>query len=104
MARLSRYAVPGQPHHVIQRGNNRSAILRVAQDYQFIVPVSRLLPPRMDARGGHCGFKDILARLVLMLSSLRLGAPDVCLRLGCESRNVPFGVNDLSSDLWCSES
>ena len=35
MARLSRYSVPGQPQHVIQRGNNRSAIFKAEQDYQF---------------------------------------------------------------------
>ncbi len=35
MARLSRYTVPGQPQHVIQRGNNRSAIFKAEQDYQF---------------------------------------------------------------------
>ena len=28
MARLPRYAMPGQPQHVIQRGNNRSTIFR----------------------------------------------------------------------------
>ena len=35
MARLSRYSVPGQPQHVIQRGNNHSAIFGVEQDYQL---------------------------------------------------------------------
>lgn len=35
MARLPRYAVPGQPQHVIQRGNNRSVLFAAAKDYQF---------------------------------------------------------------------
>ena len=35
MARLSRYSVPGQPQHVIQRGNNRGAIFKAEQDYRF---------------------------------------------------------------------
>ncbi len=34
MARLSRYVLPGQPQHVIQRGNNRSAIFACHADYR----------------------------------------------------------------------
>lgn len=33
MARLPRYVAPGQPQHVIQRGNNRSAIFADARDH-----------------------------------------------------------------------
>jgi REP element-mobilizing transposase RayT len=33
MARLSRYFLPDQPLHVIQRGNNRGAIFFAAEDY-----------------------------------------------------------------------
>ena len=33
MPRLPRYVIPGQPQHVIQRGNNRSVIF--AADYRF---------------------------------------------------------------------
>lgn len=35
MARLPRYTVPGQPQHVIQRGNNRAALFGDAADYRF---------------------------------------------------------------------
>jgi putative transposase len=35
MARLPRFVIPGQPQHVIQRGNDRQAIFRVEQDYSF---------------------------------------------------------------------
>ena len=35
MARLPRYIIPGQPQHVIQRGNNRQAIFAAEADYQF---------------------------------------------------------------------
>jgi len=35
MARLPRYVLPGQPQHVIQRGNNRSALFADEPDYQF---------------------------------------------------------------------
>ena len=35
MARLPRYVVPGQPQHVIQRGNNRQAIFGAEKDYRF---------------------------------------------------------------------
>jgi len=34
MARLGRYFLPGQPLHVIQRGNNRQAIFFDAADYR----------------------------------------------------------------------
>jgi len=37
MARLSRLALPGYPHHVIQRGNNRAAIVSTPADYQFLL-------------------------------------------------------------------
>lgn len=33
MARLPRLVVPGQPHHVIQRGNDRQPIFHDEQDY-----------------------------------------------------------------------
>lgn len=35
MARLPRYVMPGQPQHIIQRGNNRQAIFAADADYQF---------------------------------------------------------------------
>ena len=35
MARLSRYVLPGQPQHIIQRGNNRQVIFHSDADFQF---------------------------------------------------------------------
>ena len=35
MVRLPRYTLPGQPQHVIQRGNNRSALFESSADYEF---------------------------------------------------------------------
>lgn len=35
MARLPRYVIPGQPQHVILRGNNRAPIFWVESDYSF---------------------------------------------------------------------
>jgi putative transposase len=35
MARLPRYVMPGQPHHIIQRGNNGQIIFAADADYQF---------------------------------------------------------------------
>lgn len=35
MARLPRYVIPGQPQHIIQRGNNRQAIFAADADYRF---------------------------------------------------------------------
>ncbi|MCP4283107.1 MAG: transposase [Gammaproteobacteria bacterium] len=35
MARLPRYLIPGQPQHIIQRGNNRQVIFAADADYQF---------------------------------------------------------------------
>lgn len=37
MARLPRYGLPGQPQHVIQRGNNRSPIFVAPEDYLFFL-------------------------------------------------------------------
>jgi putative transposase len=35
MARLPRYVIPGQPQHIIQRGNNRQVIFAADADYQL---------------------------------------------------------------------
>lgn len=35
MARLPRYVIPGQPQHIIQRGNNRQVIFAAEADFQF---------------------------------------------------------------------
>ena len=35
MARLPRYVIPGQPQHVIQRGNNRMDVFRSDEDHRF---------------------------------------------------------------------
>lgn len=37
MARLPRLTLPGYPHHVIQRGNNRQAIFSSSVDYQTLL-------------------------------------------------------------------
>jgi putative transposase len=37
MARLPRLTVPGYPHHIIQRGNNRQAIFGEAADYELLL-------------------------------------------------------------------
>ena len=37
MARLPRLTVPGYPHHIIQRGNNRQAIFSSVADYQVLL-------------------------------------------------------------------
>ena len=35
MARQPRFVLPGQPQHIIQRGNNRQAIFCGQADYEF---------------------------------------------------------------------
>ncbi|WP_332775025.1 REP-associated tyrosine transposase [Polaromonas sp.] len=37
MARLPRLTIPGYPHHIIQRGNNRQAIFAASADYQMLL-------------------------------------------------------------------
>lgn len=37
MARLPRLTLPGYPHHVIQRGNNRQPIFTCAADYHMLL-------------------------------------------------------------------
>jgi putative transposase len=41
MARLPRLTLPGYPHHVIQRGNNRQAIFTSPAYYQFFLDLLR---------------------------------------------------------------
>ena len=35
MARMPRYVIPGQPQHIIQRGNNRQPVFRADADYHY---------------------------------------------------------------------
>jgi len=42
MARLPRLTLPGYPHHVIQRGNNRQAIFAFPADYQTLLDLLRV--------------------------------------------------------------
>ncbi len=35
MARLPRFVIPGQPQHIIQRGNNREPVFYDTEDYRF---------------------------------------------------------------------
>lgn len=37
MARLPRLTIPGYPHHIIQRGNNRQPIFAVDSDYELLL-------------------------------------------------------------------
>lgn len=37
MARLPRLTIPGYPHHIIQRGNNRQAIFAANGDYEMLL-------------------------------------------------------------------
>ena len=37
MARLARLTIPGHPHHVIQRGNNRQPIVASDEDRRFLL-------------------------------------------------------------------
>jgi putative transposase len=42
MARLPRFSIPGQPQHVIVRGNNRSEIFCADEDYRFYLEKLKL--------------------------------------------------------------
>src|SRR5437899_9380104 len=37
MARLPRLTIPGYPHHIIQRGNNRQPIFAATADYETLL-------------------------------------------------------------------
>lgn len=41
MPRLPRFALPGTPQHVIQRGNNRQACFAADEDYRFYLECLR---------------------------------------------------------------
>src|ERR1700722_4233379 len=47
MARQPRFILPGQPQHVIQRGNNRQPIFATTRDYEFY------LEKLLDAARAH---------------------------------------------------
>lgn len=48
MARLPRFVIPGQPQHVIVRGNNRSEIFCADADYQFYLEKLQLAIDKHD--------------------------------------------------------
>ena len=48
MARLPRFILPGQPQHVILRGNNRTEIFWVGTDYRFYLDKLRLAWEKYD--------------------------------------------------------
>lgn len=48
MARLPRLTLPGYPHHVIQRGNNRQAIFADQADYEFLLAL-------LEEQASKCG-------------------------------------------------
>src|SRR5512139_164511 len=48
MARLPRFVIPGQPQHVIVRGNNRSEIFCADADYQFYLEKLQLACDKHD--------------------------------------------------------
>lgn len=48
MARLPRLTLPGWPHHIIQRGNNRQAIFASAEDYRFWLDLLAQQAPRYE--------------------------------------------------------
>jgi putative transposase len=63
MARLPRLVVPGQPHHIIQRGNDRQAIFREAADYLKFIDW---------LREGSKQFKVAIHAYVLMTNHVHL--------------------------------
>ena len=50
MARLPRFNAPGQPQHVIQRGNNRSRVFESTRDYLFFKQCLQLAAVRTGCR------------------------------------------------------
>ena len=48
MARLLRIILPDQPHHVIQRGNNRQAIFLSQQDHEFYLEKLKICANQND--------------------------------------------------------
>ncbi|TLS67497.1 transposase [Mariprofundus erugo] len=50
MARQPRFILPGQPQHVIQRGNNRDAIFAADEDYQFYLEKLAMVCERFDCQ------------------------------------------------------
>jgi putative transposase len=50
MARLPRYAAPDIPQHVVQRGNNRSAIFAIEYDVQFFAECLKTACDRNECR------------------------------------------------------
>jgi len=48
MARLPRYVLPGNPQHVIQRGNNRSIIFHKKEDYLYYLDILKKASEKYD--------------------------------------------------------
>jgi putative transposase len=59
MARLPRLTVPGYPHHIIQRGNNRQAIFSAEADYQLL----------LDLIGEHARQQHVAVHAYVLMSN-----------------------------------
>jgi len=79
MARLPRFILPGQPQHIIQRGNNRQATFCAKRDYHFYLKCGRLEHGFLRVRCENCHKEHLVA-----ISCKRRGL----LRAPCPS---PFG-------------
>lgn len=66
MARLPRFDAPGYPQHIIQRGNNRSAIFFAEQDYSFFLECLKAAADTHDVN---------IHAYVLMTNHYLCGAP-----------------------------
>jgi len=54
MARLPRLTLPGYPHHIIQRGNNRQAIVATVADYRTLLDLLEENAKKFDVAVHAC--------------------------------------------------
>ncbi len=78
MARLPRYVIPGQPQHIIQRGNNRQVIFAAEAEFQFFRDAL------VDAAGKHGLAIHAYANLSCLTPFTRTPAADA----GCAERHL----------------
>ena len=99
MARLPRLTVPGYPHHVIQRGNNRQAIFAVKADYDAMLEM-------LDRYARECGVA--IHSYVLMTNHFHLlatpatqeGIPDMMQAVGRQYVRYFNQSQGRSGTLW----
>ncbi len=96
MARLPRFVIPGQPQHIIVRGNNREAIFYADVDYRYYLEKLEQACVKHHCAihayvlmANHVHFLISLSLSLVFFFNLYISSPLLCSPLICHSSLIP---------------